>query len=102
MYIFKVSVFTVKYMYMDMKNSATHVILNPFVQELGWECFPGGPVVKTELSMQGAWVQSLFGEPRSYMLCHTVPHKKRCGGALRFKHCVLWGGWNRANGREVL
>ena len=29
--------------------------------------FPGGPVAKTVLSVQGAWVPSLVGELRSYM-----------------------------------
>ena len=32
------------------------------------EDFPGGPVVKTVLPMQGAHVQFLVGEPRSHML----------------------------------
>ena len=27
--------------------------------------FPGGPVAKTELKVQGAWVQSLVREPDS-------------------------------------
>ena len=34
-----------------------------------WD-FPGGPVVKTALSRQGTWVQSLVRELRSHMLCY--------------------------------
>ena len=30
--------------------------------------FPGGPVVKTVLPLQGVWVPPLVGELRSYML----------------------------------
>ena len=38
--------------------------------------FPGGPVVKTVLPMQGAWVQSLVRELRSHMLHSTAKKKK--------------------------
>ena len=31
--------------------------------------FPGGPVVKTPLTLKGVWVQSLVGERRS---CHSL------------------------------
>ena len=39
--------------------------------------FPGGPVVKTLLSMQRTWVQSLVGELRSHMQCGAAKKKKR-------------------------
>ena len=37
--------------------------------------FPGSPMVKTVLPLQGAWVWSLVGELRSHMLCGW-PKKK--------------------------
>ena len=37
--------------------------------------FPGGPVVKNPLPMQGTWVQSLVGE---YSTCSRTP-KPECG-----------------------
>ena len=36
-------------------------------KEIKFKDFPGGPVDKTELSIQGVQVQSLAGELRSYM-----------------------------------
>ena len=44
----------------------------------GLRDFPGGPVVKTALVMQWAWVQSLVRELRSHMLCDMAEKK---GGA---------------------
>ena len=39
-----------------------------------WD-LPGGPMVKTALSMQGAWVKSLVREPRS-QICMAQPINK--------------------------
>ena len=38
---------------------------------------PGGPVVKTALPIWGAWVRSLIGDLRSYMLCGTTKIMKK-------------------------
>ena len=38
--------------------------------------FPGGPVVKAELPLQGTWVQFLVSELRSHMLCGMAKRKK--------------------------
>ena len=38
-----------------------------------WD-FPGGPVVKTALSVQGAWVKSLVREP-GLQICMTQANK---------------------------
>ena len=35
--------------------------------------FPGSPLVKTALLVQGIWVRSLVGELRSHMLHSTAP-----------------------------
>ena len=44
----------------------------------GSEVFPGGPVVKTLLPMQGTQVRSLVRELRSYVLCSlAVPPPAR-------------------------
>ena len=41
-----------------------------------WD-FPGGPVVRTALPLQGTWVGSLVGELRSGLLCSMTKEKKR-------------------------
>ena len=38
--------------------------------------FSAGPVVKTLLPVQGAWVRSLVEELRSHMLCGVAKKKK--------------------------
>ena len=38
--------------------------------------FPGGPVVKTQLPLQGSWVSSLVRELKSYIL-HSAAKKKK-------------------------
>ena len=47
------------------RNSRVTEFLNP---KCRIRDFPYGPVAKTLLSLQGAWVQSLTGEPRSHVL----------------------------------
>ena len=65
-----------------------------------WGDFPGGPVVKTELPMQGLQVQSLVGELRFYMLrcCVAWPKIKDesrriielCKGCVLLEWTVSW------------
>ena len=40
--------------------------------------FPGGPVAKNVLPLQGAQVRSLVGEPRSHIPVGAAKKKKRC------------------------
>ena len=43
--------------------------------------FPDGPMVGSMFPMQGVWVQSLVGEPRSCML-HSAAKKKKTPNSL--------------------
>ena len=47
-----------------------------YTYENVWD-FAGGPVVKTPLPLQGAWVQSLVGELKSLLLCGVAKKKKK-------------------------
>ena len=47
-----------------------------YTYENVWD-FAGGPVVRTPLPLQGAWVQSLVGELKSLMLCGVAKKKKK-------------------------
>ena len=67
--------------------TATHSLAHgSFKNDQVWY-FPGCPVVKIVLPMQGAQVESLVGELRSYML-HSAPRKKTAKLKLvhTFKH----------------
>ena len=50
--------------------------------------FPGGPMVKTLLSMQRTWVQSLVGELRSHMQCGAAKKKKKKNAYLTVQKYV--------------
>lgn len=57
--------------------------------------FPGDPLVKTVLPMQGVWIWSLTGKLRSHMLCSVAKKLKK----YIFKGTCrrIWGGWSFHN-----
>ena len=65
--------------FLDMQGLKIFTSLVPFIKNY-WKEFPGGPVVRTLLSLPRAWVRSLLGELRSCKPCGTAKKKKAIGG----------------------